>query len=170
MLISPFRFPARGLFVVWAMIIAPLSFADPAATNHLATLDVFKSPTCTCCEKWISHLQSSGFETTIHHPADLNAIKTAHGLAPRYQSCHTAISSDGYVFEGHVPAVVIQRFLAEKPVNAIGLAVPGMPMGSPGMEMGDHFTPYDVLLLTADGGSRVYAHMATAQDQLKEKP
>lgn len=130
--------------------------ASPMPTKTLV-LDVFKSPTCMCCEKWITHLQSHGFQTAVHHPADLNQEKISRGIAPKYQSCHTAISKDGYVFEGHIPASVIQRFLAEKPKGAIGLAVPGMPMGSPGMEMGNHFDPYDVLLLMADGSSSVYA-------------
>ena len=78
----------------------------------------------------------------------------------------TAVSSDGYVFEGHVPAHVIQRFLTDPPNNAIGLAVPGMPVGSPGMEVGDRFDPYDVLLLRTDGSSEVYIHMANVQSGL----
>ncbi len=128
-------------------------------------LDVYKSETCMCCEKWISNLESKGFHAVARHPADLNQEKVKRGIAPRYHSCHTAVSTDGYVFEGHIPATIIQRFLSEKPKSAIGLAVPGMPMGSPGMEMGNHFDPYDVLLLKADGSSSVYAHISRIDQQ-----
>lgn len=119
-------------------------------------LDVYKSPTCGCCENWVSHVEASEFETVLHHPIHLNKLKADHGIAPRYQSCHTAISQDGFVFEGHVPADLIQRFLANPPADAIGLAVPGMPVGSPGMEMGNRFDDHQVLLLSMDGGATVY--------------
>lgn len=144
--------------------------ADIPATSSPVTkpiaLEVFKSPTCSCCEKWVAQLDTQGFQTHVQHPADLNQEKLNRKIAPRFQSCHTAVSAEGYVFEGHVPGPIIKRFLAEKPKDVIGLAVPGMPMGSPGMEMGDHFDPYDVLALTADGKSRVYAHIGSPKDQL----
>ncbi|MEW4982413.1 MAG: DUF411 domain-containing protein [Cycloclasticus sp.] len=130
--------------------------ADPLA---LFKLDVYKSPTCSCCGRWMTHIESKGFDTTTYHPADLNAVKLKHGVTAQYQSCHTAVSKEGYVFEGHIPADVMQRFLAEKPKNALGLAVPGMPVGSPGMEMGSRRDDYDVLLLKKDGGSSVYARI-----------
>ena len=95
----------------------------------------------------------------MHHPADLNKIKADKGIAPRYQSCHTAVSSDGYVFEGHIPGHIIQQFLADPPKDVIGLAVPGMPAGSPGMEVGDRRDEYDVLLLSKDGSHTVYEHV-----------
>lgn len=123
-------------------------------------LDVFKSPTCGCCEAWIAHAQAHGLQLVSHNLDDLHALKSRYGIRPRYQSCHTAVSAENYVFEGHVPAPLIARFLAEKPQNAIGLAVAGMPVGSPGMEMGDRFTPYDVLILKRDGSSEVYARVA----------
>jgi hypothetical protein len=132
-----------------------------AAADKPVHLAVYKSPTCGCCEEWISHLQSHGLKSTIHHPDDLDAVKDRYRISPRYQSCHTAVSPDGYVFEGHVPAPLITRFLAEKPEGAIGLAVPGMPVGSPGMEMGERFTPYDVLLLKSDGSSEVYLRITS---------
>ena len=112
------------------------------------------------------HVEASGFEAVVHHPANLKKLKAGKGISPRYQSCHTSVSNDGYVFEGHVPAHVIQRFLTDPPKNAIGLAVPGMSVGSPGMEEGDRFDPYDVLLLRTDGVSEVYVHMANAQSGL----
>lgn len=144
-----------------APVIKP-SVKPAASAIHL---DVYKSETCMCCEKWITHLESRGFHTVAHHPADLNQEKAKRGIAPRYHSCHTAVSTDGYVFEGHIPASIIQRFLTEKPKGAIGLAVPGMPMGSPGMEIGNRFDPYDVLLLKADGSSSVYAHIGRTDQQ-----
>lgn len=133
--------------------------AKAAVTATGISLDVYKSPTCGCCELWIEHLEANGIAAHIHHPEDLDAVKNAQGILPVYQSCHTAISADGYSFEGHIPAHVIVRFLAEKPEGAIGLAVPGMPLGSPGMELRDRLTPYDVLLLKKDGSSEVYEHI-----------
>ena len=164
------------LYAVFALVISHFASAAslPTASSSTQaspisykaiTLDVFKSPTCMCCEKWIAHLQAYGFQTTVHHPVDLNQEKVTRGIVPKYQSCHTAVSKDGYVFEGHIPAAVIHRFLTEKPKDAIGLAVPGMPVGSPGMEMGDHFNPYDVLLLKADGSSAVYAQITSIDQQ-----
>ncbi|MEO1889834.1 MAG: DUF411 domain-containing protein [Cycloclasticus sp.] len=119
-------------------------------------LDVFKSPTCDCCGRWVGYIDDKGFDATTHHPADLNLVKRKLGIAPQYQSCHTGVSKEGYIFEGHVPADIMQRFLTEKPDGALGLAVPGMPIGSPGMEMGDRYDDYDVLLLKKDGSSEVY--------------
>lgn len=128
-------------------------------------LDVYKSPTCGCCGSWIEHIEKSAFVTKTIHPADLSLEKSQRGIQPMYRSCHTAVSKDGYVFEGHVPAKYIEKFLADKPKGAIGLAVPGMPAGSPGMEMGDMFTPYPVLLLKKDGTSEVYAQINSFEDQ-----
>ena len=136
-----------------------LTTASNSITSEIVSLDVYKSRTCGCCKKWISHIEDFGFESEVHHPANLNKIKADKGIEPRYQSCHTAVSSDGYVFEGHIPADIIQRFLANPPPNAIGLAVPGMPAGSPGMEMGSRHDEYDVFLLSKDGGDVVYEHI-----------
>ena len=132
---------------------------EAQATIEAPVLDVFKSPTCGCCGKWVSHIEESGLETKTYHPDDLTAVKQRLGITPRLQSCHTAVSKDGYVFEGHIPASVMQRFLAEKPKGALGLAVPGMPVGSPGMEMGSRRDSYDVLLLMKDGTTSVYQHI-----------
>ncbi len=122
-------------------------------------LDVFKSPSCGCCGKWVSHIEDGGLRTKIHHPDDLDLVKQELGIAPEFQSCHTGVSKEGYVFEGHIPVDIMQRFLTEKPSGALGLAVPGMPMGSPGMEMGGRHDSYDVLLLMKDGTARVYQHI-----------
>jgi hypothetical protein len=171
-----FRYAPRYVFVLVACVLsAPTAFAtEPvmstaikpqAASTTSIKLDVFKSPTCTCCEKWVANLETNGFSSTVHDPADLTQEKRKRGVALQYQSCHTAASTEGYVFEGHVPAIQIKRFLAEKPKNALGLAVPGMPAGGPGMEMGDRFSPYDILLLNADGSSSVYARINSIHDQ-----
>ncbi|MEH6564384.1 MAG: DUF411 domain-containing protein [Halopseudomonas sp.] len=136
--------------------------AEPATGN---LLQVFKSPTCGCCEGWIEHADQAGFSTQAQHPADMAALKTEHGIAPQYRSCHTAVSADGYVFEGHVPARYIEAFLAAPPAGALGLAVPGMPVGSPGMEMGKDFMPYQVLLLKQGGAAEVYAQVESPADQ-----
>lgn len=133
--------------------------------SGVVALDVYKSPTCGCCGSWIEHIEESAFTTKTIHPADLSLEKSQRGIQPMYRSCHTAVSKDGYVFEGHVPAKYIEKFLADKPQDAIGLAVPGMPAGSPGMEMGDMFTPYSVLLLKKDGTSEVYAQINSFEDQ-----
>ena len=92
-------------------------------------------------------------------------LKTQYKIKPETGSCHTAIHQGKYVFEGHVPAKLIKQFLQEKPDGAIGLTVPGMPVGSPGMEVGDRFAPYDVLLLKTDGTHDVYARVNTYEDQ-----
>lgn len=124
------------------------------------SLDVYKSRRCGCCQKWVDHVEVSGFEAVLHHPRDLNKLKAEKGVPSRHQSCHTAVSIDGYVFEGHIPAHIIRRFLANPPQNSIGLAVPGMPMGSPGMEVENRQDEYDVLLLNSDGSDSVYEHIS----------
>jgi hypothetical protein len=114
---------------------------------------VYMSPTCGCCSVWVEHLEENGFEveTVLRH--DMGEVKASLGIAPQLSSCHTGVVN-GYLVEGHVPASDIRAFLAEAP-EALGLAVPGMPIGSPGMEMGDRVDPYDVLVLQTDGSTRV---------------
>lgn len=103
---------------------APLAWSD-------ASIAVYKSANCGCCEKWVDYLRSEGFDVLAENRSDLSAIKRKLGVEPEYQSCHTAVI-DGYVIEGHVPAQAIRRLLAERP-DTRGLAVPGMPSNSPGM-------------------------------------
>jgi hypothetical protein len=95
----------------------------------------------------------------------LNELKDEKGIAHDYRSCHTAESKEGYLFEGHVPAKYIKQYLGNVPQGTIGLAVPAMPAGTPGMEMGDRFMPYQVLLLNTDGTSSIYAEVATYEEQ-----
>ncbi|MEW7988496.1 MAG: DUF411 domain-containing protein [Candidatus Thiodiazotropha sp.] len=119
-----------------------------------ADVIVYKSPTCGCCSEWVTHLEKNGFNVEVHNRRNMNPIKAKYGVPPRLQSCHTA-EVDGYVIEGHVPADDIVRFLREKPAVK-GLAVPGMPMGSPGME-GPRSDPYDVLTFEDNGRTRTYS-------------
>ena len=117
-------------------------------------VQVYKSPACGCCVKWVEHLNLHGFATQVSDVVDVEGIKTQHGVPAGARSCHTAIVQ-GYAIEGHVPAAEIQRLLRERPAIA-GLAVPGMPIGSPGME-GAFVEPYDVLAFRKDGSTGVFA-------------
>lgn len=122
--------------------------------SKAANVVIYKSPTCGCCSKWVSHLQENGYSVEVHDRRNMNPIKREMGVPPHLQSCHTATVGD-YVVEGHVPADVIVRMLREKP-DIKGLAVPGMPMGSPGMK-GPRKDPYDILAFQENGRTRVYA-------------
>lgn len=133
-----------------------------AKTEHL---NVYKSPTCGCCVDWIDHAEENGFETKAFHPQNLTQMKLDMGIEGRFHSCHTAVSESGYLFEGHVPAKLVQRFLANPPEDALGLTAPGMPMGSPGMEMGDRFQPYQVLIMKKGGGYEIYATISEQPSQ-----
>ena len=126
------------------------------AQRPAATVQVYKSPTCGCCANWVRHLQQHGFATRVTEMEDLTAIKAKHGVPGRVQSCHTAVV-DGYVIEGHVPAADVQRLLKERPA-VVGLAVPGMPIGSPGMEVpGMNPQAYDVMAFDKQGQLKVFA-------------
>lgn len=131
------------------------TFCLPASAREAAAihLDVYKSPTCGCCVKWMDHLEKSGFSTTGHH----GNPDQDFGVPARYGSCHTGISEQGFVFEGHVPARYVRQFLENPPEGALGLTVPAMPVGSPGMEYQNEFMPYQVLLLKRDGSVEVFA-------------
>ncbi|HEY8568718.1 DUF411 domain-containing protein [Microbulbifer sp.] len=141
---------------------------DKTTTSAAAApleLTTYKSATCGCCKLWVEHAGGNGFEVDAQDVDDLNGIKEKYGIAPALQSCHTSVSPSGYVFEGHVPAKLIRQFLQNPPANARGLAVPAMPLGSPGMEVGDRFTPYKVLLLHSDGSHSVYASIDQFEQQ-----
>ncbi|MFC2085931.1 DUF411 domain-containing protein [Bacteroidota bacterium] len=116
---------------------------------------VYKSPTCGCCSKWVEHMQEAGFVVNTTDVEDVSVYKKQYGLPAGMGSCHTAIV-DGYVVEGHVPADVVKRMLKEKPAIA-GIAVPGMPMGSPGMEQGGQVDSYDIVSFDVEGNTAVYA-------------
>jgi hypothetical protein len=140
--------------------------SESAAAAQI-TMDIYKSPTCGCCTVWQDHAQERGFAFRVHHMDnnELTMEKLRRGINLRYHSCHTTVAEDGSVFEGHIPAYLVHQYLADKPADSIGLAVPGMPLGSPGMEAGDRLDPYDVLLLKADGSSEVYAQITDLQSQ-----
>lgn len=135
------------------------------STDTNKVFSVYKSPTCGCCTSWIERIEKHGIKINTIHPENLAEEKSLLGIQPMYRSCHTAVSVEGYVFEGHVPYKYINQFLEEKPAGAIGLSVPGMPAGSPGMEMGDRFTPYSILLLKKDGSSSIYAQINALAEQ-----
>ena len=128
-----------------------VSLVSPLQARSLATLDVFKDPNCGCCVGWVDHLRRQGFAVRATNTSDMTSIKKRLGVPEPLASCHTA-QLGSYVIEGHVPAHAIKRLLAERP-EALGLAVPGMPIGSPGMEGGIPET-YDVILFGANGQSR----------------
>jgi len=135
-------------------VVSTQSGKAPASRPSVAT---FKSPTCGCCAKWNEHMTAAGYAVTSRDMTDMNAVKDEHRVPTALRSCHTALVA-GYVLEGHVPADVVAKLLAERPAGVMGLAVPGMPAGSPGMESPDGFkTPYQVMAFTQDGQSRVYA-------------
>ncbi len=140
-----------------AAALAALAVTAPAgATAAPVPVEVWKAPTCGCCKDWISHLESNGFKVKVHD-TDNTAARSRLGIPMRLGSCHTA-QVEGYVIEGHVPAREIQRLLSERP-SAVGLAVPGMPIGSPGMDgpvYGTRKDPYDVLLVRKDGSTTSY--------------
>lgn len=146
-------FAAMVTIIVLASAGAISAFSKSPSDSTAVT--VYKSPTCGCCTKWVDYLKENGFQIALHDlsQSELSQIKTKYGVHDTLTSCHTAIV-DGYVVEGHVPVDVIQRLLKEKP-DVIGITVPGMPMGSPGME-GSYSEPYDILTFDRDGKTQVY--------------
>ena len=118
-------------------------------------MQVFKNPTCGCCTAWVQHLEKAGFTVQVSELNDTGAVRQRLGMPAQYGGCHTATVA-GYVIEGHVPAAEIRQLLSTRPA-ALGLAVPGMPVGSPGMEMGPRADPYAVLLISRQGAASVFA-------------
>jgi len=127
------------------------------AGSHATRLTVYKSPSCGCCANWVAYMKANGFDVDAHDVGDemLEQMKTTAGVPKPLRSCHVALAG-GYAFEGHVPADVVKKALAEKPRLA-GLAVPGMPAGSPGMEMGSRKDAYDVVAFDRNGKTWAYA-------------
>ena len=124
------------------------------ATEGAISVTMYKNEGCMCCTRWAEHMNKEGFYVTEEITRQLGAIKSEQGITNELASCHTAMI-DGYVVEGHVPPADVQRLLEERP-DAIGLSVPGMPEGSPGME-GPNPNPYDVLLINSDGSTSVFS-------------
>lgn len=142
----------KRITAILAAAILGLSVSISALAQQ-TVVEVYKSPTCGCCSNWIKHLQQNGFIVKTHDVSDASEYRAKFGVPDQFGSCHTAMV-EGYAIEGHVPAREIKRLLAERP-KAKGLAVPGMPMGSAGME-GPRSDPYEVLLFQADGKYAVY--------------
>ena len=153
---------AAGIAAVWAAVVIwqpgpttaapqPVDVAPPGPGDIV----VYKSPTCGCCGGWADHVRAAGFRVIERDTSDVGAVKRRLGVLPTLGSCHTAMIG-GYVVEGHVPADAIDRLLEERP-GIVGIAVPGMPAGSPGMESATPHEPYDVLTFDKDGRTSVFA-------------
>ena len=141
----------RKLFAV--VVLACVVTASVAA--DLPEIEVWKDPNCGCCSKWVSHLRASGFRVKAYDTASVASVREKFGMPQRYAACHSARVGN-YVIEGHVPASDIKRLLQEQP-EAIGLSVPGMPIGSPGLE-GPYSEPYQTLLVDRSGNASVFAN------------
>lgn len=143
-----------------ATTLAARAAAPATKTEALPVMQVWKDPNCGCCKDWIAHMEQSGFSASVADEGN-NAARARLGVAQKFASCHTALVQ-GYVIEGHVPVADIQRLLKEKP-KALGLAVPGMPIGSPGMDgpaYGGRRDAYQVLLIQKDGSAQVFTSYA----------
>ena len=140
--------------VVALAVAVPILWSVPS--TGATTVTVYKTPTCGCCALWVDHLRENGFDVDVKDLPDLRAIKAENGVSPGLASCHTALV-DGYVFEGHVPADLVAEVLRDRP-DILGLSVPGMVVGSPGMEVpGQPAQPYNVLAFDSQGRVSVYA-------------
>ncbi len=130
---------------------------DPSVVGSSETLKVWKTPTCGCCAEWVEHMADAGFRVRTHDVSEreLMEIKRDRGVPAHLASCHTA-TVDGYSLEGHVPAEDVQRLLSERP-DVRGIAVPGMPLGSPGMDFGGRQDPYQVIAFDEEGGEEVFS-------------
>ncbi len=134
---------------------APLALLACAESAAAAALVVTKTAACGCCKHWVDHMRKAGFTVEVHDVADVTPTARRLGVPDQLRSCHTS-ETGGYAIEGHVPAADVKRLLAQRP-KAAGIAVPGMVVGSPGMEHGAHSEPYQTILFTKDGTTRVFA-------------
>ncbi|MCJ0762340.1 DUF411 domain-containing protein [Variovorax terrae] len=157
--LHPCPHPRRRSLLLAALPASALLAAGASRAAGPATptpLEVWKDPECGCCHDWVAHMQANGFAVTVHDSGN-NAVRARLGLPTRLGSCHTALVG-GYLVEGHVPAADVRTLLRQKP-QALGLAVPGMPIGSPGMDgpaYGGRRDPFDVLLVARDGSTRIF--------------
>ena len=138
-----------------ASLFMPLMLIACAEMAAAQTIEVVKSPYCGCCTQWVEHLRAEGFEVRVVEAEDVTPAARQAGVPDDLRSCHTA-TVEGYAIEGHVPAADIRRLLAERP-DAAGIAVPGMPIGSPGMEQGDKRQAYSTILFGRGGRRQVFA-------------
>lgn len=180
---SPARISRRGLLLLTGAgaMTALSACADPTGPTaestplppevvahdvgaEQLTMTVYKDASCGCCGGWVTHAEEHGFTITTEHPDSLATVWQDHDIPLDLQSCHLARNPDGHLFVGHVPARHVLEYLADPPAGGRGLSVPAMPVGTPGMEQGDQFDPYSVMLIT-DGTPRVFAEVATPADQ-----
>lgn len=154
---------ARLLFGALVLLQLPVAVLSHAADTNAATtaataqkLTVYKNPLCFCCKRWMKHLHQAGIETEVVNTTHMSEVKGQWGVPEGMHSCHTAVWQQKYVFEGHVPARYIRQYLSNPPEGSFGLTVPGMPIGSPGMEQGEKFEPYNIYLLMRGGDYRFY--------------
>lgn len=142
------------LFISGLFVLNPGLRAESVTAAKPVDITVYRSPTCSCCGKWIQHMKQNNFNVQDIVTDDMQAIKDKYGVPKEMASCHTALV-DGYVVEGHVPADDIKKLLTSKP-KVVGLAVPGMVTGSPGMEMGGAKPPYDVMSFDKEKHSQIF--------------
>lgn len=148
----------------------PLTALPESVQNYgvdpgLLAFTVFKDPSCGCCGGWVEHAEANGFSISIEHPEVLGEVFSEHDIPVDLQSCHLALNAVGTVFVGHVPVKFILEYLKDPLAGSRGLTVPAMPVGTPGMEMGEEFVPYEVLVLTVDGSTEVFAKVTKASEQ-----
>ena len=149
--------PTRRALLATLVALPIAGLAQQATRPPKVLVEVWKDPNCGCCGDWVKHLEANGFAVKVNDSGN-NAMRAKLGIPPKLGSCHTGLVG-GYAIEGHVPAREIRKLLADKP-QAVGLTVPGMPVGSPGMDgkiYGDRRDPYDVLLVLKSGDTQVYA-------------
>lgn len=148
--------PRMVVVGLMALMLAAGGVAETATKPALKEIvTVYKSPTCECCKKWVEHLKAAGFTVNVHDEANMVQVKDDASVPAAARSCHTARVGN-YVVEGHVPADLIVKMLEERP-HIAGIAAPGMPVGSPGMERGDAKPPYEIVSFTKDGKTDLYA-------------
>ena len=146
------KLASAGLLVAGALLVVSFRSSD-ADIGADPELRVYKSPTCGCCAKWVDHMEEAGFKVSVEETVDMRGVKLRAGVPLEISSCHTTVVGD-YVIEGHVPASVVKRFLEEAP-EVKGITVPGMPIGSPGME-GPNPRPYEVIAFDGKGNRTVF--------------
>jgi hypothetical protein len=146
---------AFGATTAMNVLLPRVSHASVLAGSPRLT--VYKDPSCGCCTKWVAHLRAAGLQPDVHDRGDMDSLKDSLGVPAALRSCHTAIMGR-YVIEGHVPATDMRRLQAAAPKGVVGIAVPGMPVGSPGMEVQGRADQYDVIAFASDGTTKLFAH------------
>lgn len=148
------RLLLTGLLLAVAGIASAYVVTQQAPASTLPAVTTYRDPGCGCCVQWVEHMRNAGFEVTVRNTPDMPAVRTRLGVAPHLQSCHTSVVGN-YVVEGHVPADDVKRLLQERP-DVRGITVPGMPIGSPGMEQGSVKHAYSTLTFDEQGQTTVF--------------